>query len=155
MVKLVDLPHSAIELRELRVVKLSISEGDYEGWGFVTARKTGFDAYWQHCQALDRIGIPRVGREQLFLACSSRMQLCAEVFSKWEPFGSPSVFHLAMVELVDMLHSAVELRELRVVKLSIVEGDYEGWGLLSTRKTGFGAYWHHRQSLDRIGIPRV
>ena len=52
--------------------------------------------------------------------------VCAGVFSKWEPFGSPSVFHLAMVELVDMLHSAVELREVRVVKLSIVEGDYEG-----------------------------
>ena len=44
-----------------------------------------------------------------------------------------------------------------VVILSIVEGDCEGyrWALLATRKTGFGAYWHHRQSLDRLGMPRV
>ena len=57
-----------------------------------------------------------------------------------------------MVELVDMLHSAKELKT-QVVILSIVEGDCEGWAFLATRKTGFGAYWHHRQSLGRLGMP--
>jgi len=41
----------------------------------------------------------------------------------------------------------------QVVILSIVEGDCEGWAFLATRKTGFGAYWHHRQSLGRLGMP--
>ena len=57
-----------------------------------------------------------------------------------------------MVELVDMLNSAIELKT-QVVILSIVEGDCEGWAFLATRKTGFGAYWHHRQSLGRLGMP--
>ena len=38
----------------------------------------------------------------------------------------------------------ITIEKLRVVILSIVEGDCERWALLATMKTGFGAYWHHR-----------
>ena len=44
---------------------------------------------------------------------------------KWEPFGSPFDLHLALVKLVDMLHSAKEFKKIRVVQLSIIEGDLE------------------------------
>ena len=44
---------------------------------------------------------------------------------RWEPFGSPFDLHLALVELVDMLHSAKEFKKIRVVQLSIIEGDLE------------------------------
>ena len=41
------------------------------------------------------------------------------------------------------------------MKLSIVERDCVGWTIVATKEIGFGAYWHHRQSLDRLGMPRV
>ena len=46
---------------------------------------TGFYAYWNHQQSLDQLRMP---------------------------FGSPDVYHFAMVKLVDMLHSAKELNNM-------------------------------------------
>ena len=71
---------------------------------------------------------------------------------RWEPFGSPDVFHLAMVRTSGYAPLDERIEKLRVVILSIVEGDCEGWALLATRKTGFGDYC---QSLDRLGMPGI
>ena len=90
-----------------QVVILSIVEGDCEGWAFLATRKTGFGAYWHHRQSLGRLGMP--GSEESSYSSFAPPALRNEYRSflqRWEPFGSPDVFHLAMVELVDMLHSA-------------------------------------------------
>ena len=83
------------------------------------------------------------------------MQLACTIFVKEPMHSTHTHTQYIYIYICTYIENYVCYEKLREVILSIVEGDCERWALLPTRKTGFGAYWHHCQSLDRLGMSGV
>jgi len=128
--------------------------GDCERWTLLDTVKTSCGAYWYHYQSLDRLGIPRVWKERLFLALLlMHPGTSTEDFTKG---GNQLVLQVASI----LWWSSLWICSTRL-KNGIAQGsdtihslgDCERWTIIDTAKTSCGAYWHQYQSLDRLGMP--